>query len=407
MSDANPSAVSPTAPPPPSMREVAAIFTRLGFTAFGGPAAHIAMMRHELVERRQWLDDHRFADLLGLVNLIPGPSSTELAIYLGYLRGGWPGLLLAGACFILPAMLIVLAFAWAYVTFGSTPAVGWLLYGIKPVVLAIIAQALTGLSRTILRGSLAVACALAVLALYLLGVNVLALLLGAGLLFAAVSLARLTRVKPATALPVALPGPFSPLARLIPARLAALGATTSAAIPFSQLTLFLTFLKIGAVLYGSGYVLLAFLRTDLVQNLHWLTDHQLLDAVSIGQFTPGPVFTTATFIGYLVGGLPGALLATLAIFLPAFAFVPAIHRLAALMRRSAWARAILAGVNAAALALMAGVTFQLAGAALVDPLTWLLALAALAILLRFKPNSAWLIAAGALAGFLAHSIGAV
>ncbi len=266
MSDANPSAVSPTAPPPPSMREVAAIFTRLGFTAFGGPAAHIAMMRHELVERRQWLDDHRFADLLGLVNLIPGPSSTELAIYLGYLRGGWPGLLLAGACFILPAMLIVLAFAWAYVTFGSTPAVGWLLYGIKPVVLAIIAQALTGLSRTILRGSLAVACALAVLALYLLGVNVLALLLGAGLLFAAVSLARLTRVKPATALPVALPGPFSPLARLIPARLAALGATTSAAIPFSQLTLFLTFLKIGAVLYGSGYVLLAFLRTDLVQT---------------------------------------------------------------------------------------------------------------------------------------------
>lgn len=412
MSDANPSAVSPAAPPPPSMREVAAIFTRLGFTAFGGPAAHIAMMRHELVERRKWLDDQRFADLLGLVNLIPGPSSTELAIYLGYLRAGWPGLLLAGACFILPAMLIVLAFAWAYVTFGSTPAVGWLLYGIKPVVLAIIAQALTGLSRTILRDPLAVACALAVLALYLLGVNVLILLLGAGLLFAAVSLAqwKRERVKPAaTALPVTLPGPLSPLARLIPARLAAAVATTAgaAAIPFSQLTLFLTFLKIGAVLYGSGYVLLAFLRTDLVQNLHWLSDHQLLDAVSIGQFTPGPVFTTATFIGYLVGGLPGALLATLAIFLPAFAFVPAIHRLAALMRRSAWARAILAGVNAAALALMAGVTFQLASAALVDPLTWLLALAALAILLRFKPNSAWLIAAGALAGLLAHSIGVV
>lgn len=407
MSDA-PLPAAPTAPtsmpPRPPLREVAAIFTRLGFTAFGGPAAHIAMMRHELVERRKWLDDRRFADLLGLVNLIPGPSSTELAIYLGYLRAGWPGLLLAGACFILPAMLIVLAFAWAYVAFGSTPAVGWLLYGIKPVVIAIIAQALTGLSRTILRGPLAIACALAVLALYLLGVNVLILLLGAGLLFAAVSLARrkAERVKPA-ALSVAL----GPLARLIPARLAALAASAGAAIPFSQLTLFLTFLKIGAVLYGSGYVLLAFLRADLVQNLHWLTDHQLLDAVSIGQFTPGPVFTTATFIGYLVGGLPGALLATLAIFLPAFAFVPAIHRLAALMRRSAWARAILAGVNAAALALMAGVTFQLAGAALVDPLTWLLALAALAILLRFKPNSAWLIAAGALAGFLAHSIGAI
>jgi len=408
MSDVNPSAVSPAVPPRPPLREVAAIFTRLGFTAFGGPAAHIAMTRHELVERRKWLDDHRFADLLGLVNLIPGPSSTELAIYLGYLRAGWPGLLLAGACFILPAMLIVLAFAWAYVAFGSTPAAGWLLYGIKPVVLAIIAQALTGLSRTILRGPLAVTCALAVLALYLLGVNVLVLLLGAGLLFAVVSLAqwRRERVKLATSLPVAL-GSLSSLGRLIPTRLAALAASAGAAIPFSQLTLFLTFLKIGAVLYGSGYVLLAFLRADLVQNLHWLTDQQLLDAVSIGQFTPGPVFTTATFIGYLVGGLPGALLATLAIFLPAFAFVPAIHRLAALMRRSAWARAILAGVNAAALALMAGVTFQLAGAALVDPLTWLLALGALAILLRFKPNSAWLIAAGALAGLLAHGIGAV
>lgn len=406
MTDATPPAARTAAPPHGPLREVAAIFTRLGFTAFGGPAAHIAMMRHELVERRQWIDDRRFADLLGLVNLIPGPSSTELAIYLGYLRAGWPGLLLAGACFILPAMLIVLAFAWAYVTFGSTPAVGWLLYGIKPVVLAIIAQALTGLSRTILRGPLAIACALAVLALYLLGVNVLVLLLGAGLFFAAVSLARneRDRVKPA-ALPVALGPLSSPLTRLVPARLAAVAS--AAALPFSQLTLFLTFLKIGAVLYGSGYVLLAFLRADLVQNLHWLSDHQLLDAVSIGQFTPGPVFTTATFIGYLVGGLPGALLATLAIFLPAFAFVPAIHRLAALMRRSAWARAILAGVNAAALALMAGVTFQLAGAALVDPLTWLLALAALTILLRFKPNSAWLIAAGALAGFLAHSIGVV
>ncbi len=407
MTDVTQPAAPTTAPPHAPLREVAAIFTRLGFTAFGGPAAHIAMMRHELVERRQWLDDRRFADLLGLVNLIPGPSSTELAIYLGYLRAGWPGLLLAGACFILPAMLIVLAFAWAYVAFGSTPAVGWLLYGIKPVVIAIIAQALTGLSRTILRGPLAIACALAVLALYLLGVNVLILLLGAGLVFAAVSLARRKRerVKPTAALPVAL-GPLSPFARLVPARLAAVAsAASAAALPFSQLTLFLTFLKIGAVLYGSGYVLLAFLRADLVQNLHWLTDHQLLDAVSIGQFTPGPVFTTATFIGYLVGGLPGALLATLAIFLPSFAFVPAIHRLAALTRRSAWARAILAGVNAAALALMAGVTFQLAAAALVDPLTWLLALAALAILLRFKPNSAWLIAAGALAGLFIHLAG--
>src|SRR5579859_1668891 len=405
MSDTNPSAARTfTAPPRPPLREVAAIFTRLGFTAFGGPAAHIAMMRHELVERRKWLDDGRFADLLGLVNLIPGPSSTELAIYLGYLRAGWPGLLLAGACFILPAMLIVLAFAWAYVAFGSTPAAGWLLYGIKPVVLAIIAQALTGLSRTILRGPLAIACALAVLAFYLLGVNVLILLLGAGLLFAAVSLARRRREHMMhTMLPVSLTS-FSALTRLIPARLAALSATASAAIPFSQLTLFLTFLKIGAVLYGSGYVLLAFLRADLVQNLHWLTDHQLLDAISIGQFTPGPVFTTATFIGYLVGGLPGALLATLAIFLPAFVFIPIIHRAATALRRSPVTAAILDGVNLAALALMAGVTFQLGQSALRDPVTWALALIALAVLLRVKLNSAWLIAAGGMVGLLARGV---
>ena len=389
-----------------SLREVAPLFLKLGFTAFGGPAAHIAMMRDEVVRRRRWLSDQRFLDLVGAVNLIPGPNSTQLALYLGYLRAGWPGLLVAGACFIGPAMLIVLTLAWLYVTSGSAPQAGWLLYGIKPVVIAIIAQALFALSKTALRGALPVLCAALVCALYLLGVNVLLLLFGGAVVFA---LARFTagprRRAPTTkdAAPSGAGAGIGAAARsgvkLLPS--AGAGAAVAAA-PFSQLTLFLTFLKIGAVLYGSGYVLLAFLRADFVHGLHWLTDKQLLDAISIGQFTPGPVFTTATFVGYLVGRWPGALIATLGIFLPSFAFVPLLHRMATGLRRWRWTSLLLDGVNVAALALMAAVTLQLGKQALIDPITWLLALGALAILLRFKPNSAWLIALGAVVGFLVH-----
>ena len=378
--------------------EVAVVFLRLGFTAFGGPAAHIAMMRDELVRRRGWLSDERFLDLMGAVNLIPGPNSTELAIYLGFLRAGWLGLVLAGVCFIGPAMLIVLALAWAYVTFGTAPQAAWLLYGIKPVVIAIIAQALWGLARVALRGALPIVWAALLLALYLLNVNIFVLLLGGGVVFAALRLAGRHVRRGADADAGTRP------AGLIALPLGASSASAALAAPFSQLTLFLTFLKIGAVLYGSGYVLLAFLRTNFVQQLHWLTDRQLLDAVSIGQFTPGPVFTTATFIGYLVGGWQGALVATLGIFLPAFVFIPLLHRLTTLLRRSPWTAAALDGVNIAALALMAGVLLQLGRAALVDPFTWLLAAGALAVLLRFKPNSAWLIAAGALVGLLAFAL---
>lgn len=397
-----------------SRGEIARVFLKLGFTAFGGPAAHIAMMRAETVERRGWLDDRRFLDLLGLVNLIPGPSSTELAIYLGYLRGGWLGLVVAGLCFIGPAMALVLALAWAYVRFGSLPQAGWLLYGVKPVVVAIIAQALWNLGRVLPRGLLPPLVALGVAALYLLGGNPLALLFGGGVVFAvARRLARGGQATPAAmlAFPGTRAGPLLSAPRTWPLldhtwRLPALSAAgaVSAAVPFSQALLFLTFLKIGAILYGSGYVLLAFLRTDFVHNLHWLTDRQLLDAVSIGQVTPGPVFTTATFIGYLTGGWPGALLATLAIFLPSFFFVAAIHRLAGRLRRSPWTALALDGVNVSALALMAGVTLQLAQSALLDPLTWALALLALAVLLRFKPNSAWLILLGGLVGLAAHSL---
>jgi chromate transporter len=394
----------PAATRPPSAKgtlsEVAFLFLRLGFTAFGGPAAHIAMMRDEVVKQRKWISDERFVDLWGTCNLIPGPTSTELAIYLGYQRAGWPGLVIGGICFIGPAMLIVLALAWAYVTFGSLPQVAWLFYGIKPVVVAIIAYALWGLCRTVLKGIWPVIVAILVLGLYLLGVNVIILLFGGGVLYGLIRITeRWYREKRTLARP-----PLSSLVGIFAFQWQILSvpfmgfATT--AVPFSLPALFLTFLKIGAVLYGSGYVLLAFLRSDFVLHLHWLTDRQLLDAVSIGQFTPGPVFTTATFIGYVLGGLPGALLATLGIFLPSFLFIALIHPVATRLRRSQWTAPLLDGVNVAALALMAGVLIQLGQNALVDVLTWAIAVIAFVILLRFKLNSAWLILAGAAAGLI-------
>ncbi len=394
---------------PNRMAEVAVLFLRLGFTAFGGPVAHIAMMRQEIVLRRKWISDERFVDLMSVVNLIPGPNSTELAIYLGYARAGWPGLLVGGVCFIGPAMLIVLAFAWLYVHYGSLPQAVWLFYGIKPVVIAIIVQALWGLCRTVLRRVIPIVLALFVLVLYLLGVNELVLLLSGGIIFSIVRW--IERCRKAEVVSVVLPFSFgnifgnvtnnvtNNIRKIWP--LATSGAGLAVVtIPISLLTLFLTFLKIGATLYGSGYVLLAFLRNDFVQNLGWLTDRQLLDAVSIGQFTPGPVFTTATFIGYLVAGWQGALLATLGIFLPSFVFVAIIHPLAATLRSSPWTSSILDGVNIAAVALMAGVLLQLGRSAFIDILTWAIALVALVILLRFKINSFWLILAGGIIGML-------
>jgi chromate transporter len=382
------------------LAEVAVLFLKLGFTAFGGPAAHIAMMREEIVQRRHWVSDERFLDLLSIINLIPGPNSTELAIYLGYVRAGWPGLIIAGICFIGPAMLIVLVLARVYVTYGSMPQAAWLFYGIKPVVIAIIAQALWGLGRTLLRSVLPVVGAVLVLILYLLGVNQFVLLVGGGLLFGIVRW--IERRRQGETVSLALPFAGGGISKVWHAALTAVPAIGAVAVPFSLLTLFLTFLKIGAVLYGSGYVLLAFLRNDFVYSLGWLTDRQLLDAVSVGQFTPGPVFTTATFIGYLVGGWQGALVATLGIFLPSFLFVAIIHPLATILRRSPWTAAILDGVNVAAVALIAGVMLQLGQNALIDVLTWVLALLSLGVLLRFKVNSAWLILAGGAVGLIVN-----
>jgi chromate transporter len=376
---------------PGSPGEVAALFLKLGCTAFGGPAAHIAMMRREVVERRRWLSDQEFLDLFAAATLIPGPSSTEMAIFLGYVRAGWPALFLAGTLFILPAMVMVLAFAWAYVRFGSLPQGEWVLYGIKPVIIAIIAQALWELAKSAFKDWLLAALSIAIIVLYLLGGNVLALLFAAGALIA---LVRSARRGP----------PSHPATAILPAAILGVGSQVAVGVPFSLSTLFLTFLKIGAVTYGSGYVLLAFLRSDFVVHLHWLTDKQLIDAIAVGQFTPGPVFTTATFIGYLTGGLQGAVLATLGIFLPSFVFVAFVYPLIPRLRRSPTARAFLDGVTAAALGLMAAVTWQLGRTAIVDSAAAVIAILAFGFLLRFRVNSAWLVVGGALLGVARKAI---
>ena len=371
-----------------TLGDLVRLFLRLGATAFGGPAVHIAMMREEVVRRRRWVSEQQFLDLLGAANLIPGPSSTELAIYIGYRQAGMWGLAAAGVAFILPAMVIVLACAWGYVTYGSLPAVGRFFYGVTPVLIAIIAQALWGLGRVAIKDTVTAATALIALGLAVAGSNALALLVAGG---AVVMVARVLtsgpifrRTTPAVVAP--------PVVHPAPA-VAALSAT-----PFGMLALFGTFFKIGATVVGSGYVLLAFLRQDLVVHLGWLTDRQLLDAIAVGQITPGPVFTTATFIGYLVGGLPGALVATVGVFLPSFLLVAATWPFVVRFRASAWTAAFLDGVNAVSVALMASVTWYLGRAALVDTLTAAIALLALAILARAKVNPVLLIAAGAAIG---------
>ncbi|MGO9571288.1 MAG: chromate efflux transporter [Desulfomonilaceae bacterium] len=370
---------------PRRLTEIAMLFLKQGFTAFGGPAAHIAMMHDETVNRRKWLSDQDFLDLMGATNLIPGPNSTQMAIHLGFLRAGWLGLILAGLCFIVPAMLIVLLLAWLYVRFGATPQAEWLLYGIKPAVIAIILQALWNLGPKAVKGPITMAVAAVVFGLYLAGINVIALLFGGGLVVMLWENLRRLRGKALGILLVPVGGA---------------GVLSQVPVAFSLPLLFLTFLKIGAVLYGSGYVLLAFLRADFVVRLGWLTDQQLIDAIAIGQVTPGPVFTTATFIGFLLGGIPGALIATLGIFLPSFVFVAILNPFIPRIRDSAWMGSFLDGVNVAALGLTAAVTWQLGRASLTDIFTILIAFVSLVLLVVLKINSTWIIAGGAMAGLL-------
>lgn len=401
---------------PADLRALAALFLRLGTTAFGGPAAHIAMMEDEVVRRRAWLTRAEFLDLVGATHLIPGPNSTELAIHIGYRRAGWPGLLVAGVCFIAPAMALVWLAAWGYVRYGSLPAVAGILAGVKPVVVAVIAQALWGLGRTALKSALTTALGVAAFIAVLLGTHelvALAVAAGIAMLDARLTAGGLPPLPPLSALAVA---PTS--VSTDSAASATAGATASATVGVTAgaagvvglagaaaagsaalLPLFLVFLKAGSFLFGSGYVLLAFLRSDLVIRLGWLTETQLLDAIAVGQFTPGPVFTTATFVGYLLAGNAGAIVATVGIFLPAFVFVALSAPLLPKLRSSTTLSAALDGVNVASLALMAAVCIPLAADAYAGALTVLLGVTALALLVRWRVNASWLVLGGGLVGW--------
>jgi chromate transporter len=374
-----------------SLKQLALLFLKLGTIAFGGPAAHIAMMEDEVVRRRRWLSREDFLDLLGATNLIPGPNSTEMAIHIGHRKAGWAGLLVAGGCFILPAFCIVMGFAWAYVKFGSLPQFSGILYGVKPVIIAIVIQALWSLGRTALKTKLLMAIGVFGVILSFLGINELLILFGGGLVACVWQWVVSKKCRPNL---------FSFLFTSPLVLILETTSATGAMASFGLWQLFLFFLKVGSVLYGSGYVLLAFLRADLVERWHWLSESQLLDAIAVGQVTPGPVFTTATFIGYILSGPTGAFVATVGIFLPAFFFVAVSGPLIPRIRRSMTASAVLDGVNAASLALMTVVTYQLGRSALVDSITLILAAVSAVLLLGFRINSMWLVLGGAIAGIL-------
>lgn len=385
-------------PPPvarPTSRDLLVVSLKLGLTAFGGPAAHIAMLHEEVVVRRKWQSDQHFLDLLGATNLIPGPNSTEMVIHTGYEQGRIKGMLISGLCFILPASLITLAVAWLYVRYGTTPAASWLLYGVKPVVIAVIASAIWSLVRTAARTPWLLGLGALVAGLALVGVSELALLFGAG------GLALLIQNRGAISRRIGRPVVIAPF---VPASLLPGAAVVSAAVePYSPWQLFFLFLRIGATLYGSGYVLIAFIQEDLVDRLGWLTEAQLIDAVAVGQFTPGPVSSTATFVGYLVGGWGGAALATVGIFLPAFVFVALTNPLLPRLRASTWAGGFLDGVGVAAVGLMAAVAWTLGRASVIDPITAALAIGSLLGLVLLRLNSVWLIIGGGVIGFIVRS----
>ena len=367
--------------------EISTTFLKLGFTAFGGPAAAMGMMRQEFVTKRKWLNEDEFLDFMGISNLIPGPNATELAMHIGYKYAGWLGLILAGVCYILPAMIIVLGFAWAYVHFGSLPSLESVLYGIKPVVVAILLGALWGMLKPRMKLSLGLGVSVIIFIAYLLGLGPLPLMLGSGLL-----LGLWNWIKNKHKIPPFVNGMFPiGLFRLIKQ------------IPgnsFSLFRLFWVFLKAGSLMYGSGYVLLAFIENDLVKNLGWLTQGQLIDAIAVGQITPGPLSTTATFVGFVTGRISGAVLATLAMFLPGFVFVAASRPFLYRLRESEFGSGFLDGVINASLGLWAGVTWEIMTAALMDPVSIVIMIIGLILLIAYDLNTSWLILGGAVAGLI-------
>lgn len=371
-------------PSPSPLAEVAVVFTRLGLTAFGGPAAHVAAMEDELVTRRQWVSRDEFADLVGAANLIPGPNSTELAIHLGFRRAGWPGLLMAGCCFIVPAVLMVWAIAWSYIHFGSRLELQAMLKGMQPAVLAVVVQAVWRLKGSLARTRLGVVLAAAAFVGVLLGVSELQLLL------AAIAIAVVLTMRDGS----------TPDFR--PAMAASGAGSLALAVPMAATLgtggIFLSFAKIGSVLFGSGYVLLTFLRGEFVTRLRVLSETQLLDAIAVGQVTPGPVFSAATFVGYLLGGHSGAIAATVGIFLPAFIGVAVTAPLVARLRATPQLSSALDAVNAVSLALMASVVLLIGRG--IAPSVWSLAilLVSSAALLVTRIGAGWVLLGGALVG---------
>ena len=376
--------------------ELATLFFKLGTIGFGGPAAHIAMMEDEVVNRRKWLSREHYLDLIGATNLIPGPNSTEIAIHIGYIHAGLPGLIVAGVCFILPAVLVTAAFAWVYVQFGQLPQVAPLLYGIKPAILAIIFGAMWRLGKKAAKSRKLIIVGLIVVLGLFLGLNELLCLLLGGLLGMLWLRFGSNNNLGATILVL-------PLTSFVPLNAVATSVTTTS-VSLWQLALF--FLKVGSVLYGSGYVLVAFLQGGLVENLGWLTQQQLLDAIAIGQFTPGPVLSTATFIGYIIAGIPGALVSTLGIFLPSFVFVAILNPIIPRLRASRWLGSFLDAINISSVALMLAVTIELALGIFLLPkggIDWfavLISLVAGVLVVRLRLNPVWIVLGGAVTGLI-------
>jgi len=388
---------------PARLLKLSLLFLKLGAISFGGPAAHIALIESEIVQKRKWISRQQFLDMMGAANLIPGPTSTEVAINTGYVRAGWPGLCVAGASFIVPAALITGIFAWIYVRFGTLPQAASVLAGIKPAVIAVIAIAIWRLGKAAVPDAGRAALAGLALGAFLLEVNPIAILFAGG--FLGMLARRATALREARAgqlLPMSIASfvKWRPRLSVLALTLGTAGATLKP----DSLRLFLFFLKVGAVLFGGGYVLLAFLQHGLVQEHAWLTQQQLLDAVAIGQFTPGPVLSTATFIGYVVGGTPGAAVATVGIFLPSFLYVALLAPVLFRLRRSTWLGAFLDSVNACAVALMVGVTLQLGADALRGTVPWIIALIALGVLLKWKISPAWIVVGGWIAGLAAEAL---